>query len=390
MAPLDSDHDLEDATAAWAALSRSMESGISWSGNERNRAWLNMRDGTFVDVSAIAGFDQIEDGRVALRTDWDGDGDVDIWLRSRNGPTLRYLENTSSAHALVTFDIDPGVEIQSLSVTVKRPDGSTEVRDALVGEASTDGYLASTRLPAALTLAEDEIVTGVSYKRNGGSASMSGSGLGTRFHITESGFDFQGRIDGKAFELRDVVLAGGALAASPLPTHVVLRSPLPIPAVRAEALLEGASEGRIVIAKSATCERCEASVPPLVDALDTADLAAPLLIDVDDQGDARHGDFLHALAGALLGPRAELPLPLAIVLDADGLVQAIHLGELDVGRVKADLTELATNVPPHARTAISGLGIGARWFHSAPRSYAAIRRELSAIGLDADASVYAE
>ena len=47
----------EDASEyqdAWAAVSRLMDSGASWSGHERNCAYLNLGDGRFADVSAVA------------------------------------------------------------------------------------------------------------------------------------------------------------------------------------------------------------------------------------------------------------------------------------------------------------------------------------------------
>ena len=76
MAPLrTTGDDAKRYLGAWGEISRAMELGTSWSGNERNVAWVNMRDGSFADVSAVAGLDQIEDGRVALPCDWDRDGD---------------------------------------------------------------------------------------------------------------------------------------------------------------------------------------------------------------------------------------------------------------------------------------------------------------------------
>ena len=63
--------------------------------------------GRFANVSAISGFDFDDDGRGLAVVDWDHDGDLDVWLRNRNGPRLRFLRNhtvrgngSSSSHSV--------------------------------------------------------------------------------------------------------------------------------------------------------------------------------------------------------------------------------------------------------------------------------------------------
>ncbi len=71
--------------------------GRSFSGHERHCAFLNQRGKGFVSVSALSGFDFEDDGRGLGLTDWDRDGDLDVWLSNRNGPQVRFLENERSA-----------------------------------------------------------------------------------------------------------------------------------------------------------------------------------------------------------------------------------------------------------------------------------------------------
>lgn len=71
--------------------------GKSMSGRERNCVYLNTRDGRFANTSAISGVDFPDDGRALVRTDWDGDGDIDLWISNRNAPRVRYLQNDSPA-----------------------------------------------------------------------------------------------------------------------------------------------------------------------------------------------------------------------------------------------------------------------------------------------------
>jgi len=74
-----------------------MSGGFSFSGNERNCAFLNPGDNSastaFADISAISGFNFPDDGRGLAYTDWDYDGDLDFWLSNRTAPAVRFLRN---------------------------------------------------------------------------------------------------------------------------------------------------------------------------------------------------------------------------------------------------------------------------------------------------------
>lgn len=390
-----------------------MESGVSWSGHERNRAWINLGDGTFADVSAIAGFDQIEDGRVVVQTDWDGDGDMDLWLRSRNGPTLRYLENTSTYAKVARVQVEPGVVLDSLTLTVRDAD-SRETTRSFAGRTTTDGYLGSGRAVMTMGLREEELVTGISFSSNNSSSSMSSSGsIGLDFSITKEGFDSgammgSGNEDDSGPQKRELALSGGALSQSPLPTRIVLRSPLPMPQTRASALLsqgDGASAdaaaGLLVIVRSATCPTCEAVIPAFLEVLNGAPEGGsapssrgnlgrtPVIVDMESQDEMRHGDFIHAAAASVLGPGAELALPLSALMDRDGNVQVLYSGALDASTVLSDYATFAAGpIKSAERSGFGPPGSGPRWFHGAPRSFEKLRTELLRIGLDGDATAY--
>ena len=46
----------------WNAINELIRSDRTWSGYERNLFYANNRDGTFSDISAVAGLDFLEDG----------------------------------------------------------------------------------------------------------------------------------------------------------------------------------------------------------------------------------------------------------------------------------------------------------------------------------------
>ena len=78
---------------AWTAITELIHGDSSWSGHERNVAYLNNGDGTFSDVSGATGLDFLDDSRSYAAADFDGDGDLDLVLKSRNEPGIRVLRN---------------------------------------------------------------------------------------------------------------------------------------------------------------------------------------------------------------------------------------------------------------------------------------------------------
>ena len=92
----------------WRALSRLLHEDRSFSGKERHCAFLNLRGkkAAFADVSSITGFGFPEDGRGLATSDWDFDGDLDVWITNRTAPRLRFLKNnTSSPGRFVAFKL---------------------------------------------------------------------------------------------------------------------------------------------------------------------------------------------------------------------------------------------------------------------------------------------
>ena len=54
--------------------------GRSFSGNERDKLWVNRGDGTFADMSPFSGADSKNDGRAVIAADFDDDGDLDLFV----------------------------------------------------------------------------------------------------------------------------------------------------------------------------------------------------------------------------------------------------------------------------------------------------------------------
>ncbi|MHC4955846.1 MAG: CRTAC1 family protein [Planctomycetota bacterium] len=74
---------------------RSLLSGKSWSGSERNHLFLG--DGKdFVRVTGISGADDPGDSRGFAVLDFDRDGDLDIALTNLSSPRMRLLRNDAN------------------------------------------------------------------------------------------------------------------------------------------------------------------------------------------------------------------------------------------------------------------------------------------------------
>ena len=80
---------------SWDALGALIAQGKSFSGRERNCAFLNLGAQTpsFACASGAVNLDQMDDSRAVIPADWDGDGDLDLWYANRTAPRLRFLRN---------------------------------------------------------------------------------------------------------------------------------------------------------------------------------------------------------------------------------------------------------------------------------------------------------
>ena len=88
-----------DYIKSWDALGSMISRGRSFSAYERHCAFLNPGHSSgknahrFANISASTGADYVDDGRALAVTDWDGDGDLDLWLSNRTGPRVKFLRN---------------------------------------------------------------------------------------------------------------------------------------------------------------------------------------------------------------------------------------------------------------------------------------------------------
>ena len=126
--------------ASWRALNVLMRRGLSWSGNERHKAYWQ-KDGRFFDVSNISGLDWIDDGRASVPLDWDFDGRQDLLVSARSAPRIRLLvQEDRPTGAFLGLRLQPRTSLDAIGarVEVTLADGTRLVRS----QRAASGYLA--------------------------------------------------------------------------------------------------------------------------------------------------------------------------------------------------------------------------------------------------------
>ncbi|MGJ5815658.1 FG-GAP-like repeat-containing protein [Paludibaculum fermentans] len=80
----------------WNAINQLIRQDYSWAAPEPNMFFAR-RAGRYYNFSGVSGLDFAEDSRAFAFTDIDGDGNLDVILKSRCGPQVRVLQNDCGA-----------------------------------------------------------------------------------------------------------------------------------------------------------------------------------------------------------------------------------------------------------------------------------------------------
>jgi Tfp pilus assembly protein PilF/peroxiredoxin len=77
----------------WNAINELIRADHTWHGHARNIAFANNHDGTFTEASGALTLDSGEDSRAFALADFDHDGRLEVVLKNRNAPQIRVLHN---------------------------------------------------------------------------------------------------------------------------------------------------------------------------------------------------------------------------------------------------------------------------------------------------------
>lgn len=364
-----------------------LEEGKSYSGYERNSAFLNLGGKTprFADISGACGLDLMDDGRSIAVCDWDFDGRQDFWISNRTAPRLRFQHNRSrTPHSFVAFKLQsPKGNRHAVGARVELTLKSDPARKLIRTVRAGEGFLAQSSSWLHLGIPEGGEIESVSVRWSGGrSEKISGVQVG-KFHLIT-----QGAGSAKVWNPSQKI----DLIKLPYPdprekiseaARVVMASPLPLPAATYLDLngrrqtIAPAGKPLLLNLWATWCAPCEVEMAAWTkEERKLRALGLDLLaLSVDDPTDAyadriklvrpfltqrkfpfRAGladagflDVLEVAGRAQLDKYETLPVPSSLLLDSKGRIAVLYKGPVEAEQLAHDLALLKR--PPEQRHA---------------------------------------
>ena len=370
---------IDDYLSAWQATTKLLREGHSFSGNEPNCAFLNCRAGGFANVSAVTGLDFSDDGRALGVTDWDQDGDLDIWLFSRTGPRLRLMRNETVAEEARE---QPNFVAFRLQGTASNRDGiGARIEVELAGRSAKqpliqslyagDAFLSQSSKWIHFGLGSEMGIEAATVRwPNGSRERFANLKAGNRYRLVEG--------TGTAVIVKPRV---GPLALRPgvqktLPpspiSRTLLATRLPAPILRyqsftgkAKATVETKDQPLLVVLWASWCPNCVAELRSLTvsqsEVKRTGLNVLALSVDELDQANAATGEEARAflartgfpfpagmasremldkldLVKRIVFPGAtDFAIPSSFLLDAEGWIAGIYTGAVETSRLLEDV-----------------------------------------------------
>lgn len=347
--------------------------GNSFSGKERNCAFLNMGDSRFANVSSVSGLDFIDDARGLATTDWDRDGDVDLIFANRTAPQLRFMQNEYSGnHGYVSFRL-----VGSLSnrdgigarVTVTLPDGTSTAKTLRAGS----GFLSQSSKRMTFGLGQNsqgKLAVQVAWP-SGQVQSFSDVAPNRHYRLTEN----KPELTGIEPNPSPTELAVGPLPNAGIPGTLSAvcypRMKLPVTPVvfdnQTAQPLEFNARFTLINLWASWCNPCLAELQEFSEQYDELKQSGLEIIALSTDGadgqsttpaDAAQAaaklrlpfawgsidrswlDKMTLLRGELFGLQQPFPMPTSILVDQHGDMRAFYLGVVSLNQLKQDLQRL--------------------------------------------------
>ena len=388
-----------------------MDEGRSWSGRERNCSYVNLGNGRFANASFASGLDFADDGRAVAVVDWEGDGDLDLWLANRTGPQLRFMRNSLGRDAhFVAFRLR-GTRSNRDAIGARvelEASGHRLSRTVVAG----DGYLSQSSKWLHFGLGEVDEIDRVTIHWPGGEPEvLAGLEVDRRYRI-EQGTGRAVAVAPRRVELPEPTTAASAPTAS---TGVLLKVPLQIPPSVTKLVRPQGERGRheLINLWAHWCAPCIEELSELADRYGELHGAGLEIhaVSVDDEKDhsaaaklfderiatrmagpafaqqpitAELRETLDAILKHVLGRHDEITLPTSLLIDDRDVLQMIYLGPVSADRLLADLeAHVESPVKGSRRSLYPG-----RWYFRTHRDLNGLAGDLRKRGRKGDARFY--
>ena len=366
-----------------------MRRGRSYSGRERNCVFLNTAkpDGSFANISAASGIDFPDDGRALVTTDWDHDGDLDVWISNRNAPRLRFFRNDVPIdnHHLT-------IRLQGTAPTTNRDAIGARVKVIIAGSQpliktlrAGESFLSQSSKALHFGLGSAEAIDSVIVQwPGGGTETFTGITVDQRYQLVQG-----------SGEARPIETKKREVAISPAPVNlpspestsrIPLATLLPMVALNYQTF-DGdtqpipMSEGKSYLLSlwASWCPACEEELKDLtakiselreagieiialtVDGLEEGSSSAPdaekmakrlKLPFANGRATIELVSYLQSMHDYQITGAETLPVPVSFLIDSDRKVSVIYKGRLNPDEVKADVNHSkGTRLERFARSA---------------------------------------
>ena len=317
-------------------LIEAVRRGNSFSGNERHVVYRNNMGQSFSDISGISGLDLPDDGRAACLTDWDQDGDLDVWINNRSAPQVRFFRNNNPGKM-------PGLTLKLVGKSCSRDAIGARVILHLDGQKSQSrsvtagsGFLAQSSKSLHFGLKDNALIKKLVIHWPG-SHIETHTGLSAGSHVIQQGEKPQ------ALNLQNPASGNASVATTPDAGHTFLAQRLPVKTVFPVASGSPPLPSLVVFA-SEDCEQCKHQLgkwqqkPPNgfitdVQYLENLENKNPILLQL-----ARlvHDHFFYVT-------ERSVQTPLSFLIDPEGYLCAIYRGSIDDGILAKHLANLEIN-----------------------------------------------
>ena len=352
---------------AWRAINRQIREDVSFAGRERNMLLRNDGSGGFDDISGTAGVDISHDGRAFAVTDYDQDGDPDLFVIGRGSPQLRLLRNEfhtqNSAVAIRLGGVESNWDAIGAKVTLKTA-ASWQTKIVQGGS----GFLSqhSKELIFGLGMA-DRVQQVTIVWPSGRHQHLSNVPINHRIHVREGSDSFQS----EPFRTQNL-LSPASLNQSPVraSSGTWLLEPYPAPDFsltdlknKTHRLSQYRGNPTLITFWTSLCQSCLDQVysfadwmsepTPLDLTLLTVCLDPPQHLDKMKAwvGDRRIDISVLLANGAavgtysvlskyLFGKHQDLDLPATFLVDGEGKLQKFYRGPLELSQLLLDLKQL--------------------------------------------------